>query len=155
MLNVLGNHGKKILSTFILYFFAKLNSTFLWRPYMPCIFFITGFIRCGIISLICFSYISFLQASVCLELCCSALWTHISHQCRCFSQKSGDISEESIKDYVSDACTTTAIYLGALHECCSPDINKVIVDSLNHWAKARDLLNVAGPDALVKKWVKV
>lgn len=29
MLNVLGNHGKKILSTFILYFFAKLNSTFL------------------------------------------------------------------------------------------------------------------------------
>ncbi|XP_077213689.1 separase isoform X2 [Tasmannia lanceolata] len=101
------------------------------------------------------------QASVALELCYRALWTHVPLLCQQFSDKAegifdDNLSEDAIIDFVTDACAKTAVYLDVLHHCRHSDMNKIIVNSLLNWYAASNLFKkLTGPVVLVKQWVKI
>lgn len=68
----------------------------------------------------------------------------------------GGMSEGAILDFVSEACTRSAFLLDVLYHCGSQKMEKVIVDSLEHWSIAAILFKtLPGPLPLVKQWVKV
>ncbi|MQM00179.1 hypothetical protein Taro_032907, partial [Colocasia esculenta] len=101
------------------------------------------------------------KASVALQLCCRTLWTHVRMLCQLFSNESpiiydGNLSEDVIKDAITDACAKSAVALDVIHECGDTDLHIIVVNSLLSWSAAYELLEtIANPSLLVKQWAKI
>ena len=68
----------------------------------------------------------------------------------------GDLPEDAILDYITEACNQTVFLLDVLHKSGSLKVKKIIVNSLENWFAAEDLFRkLSGPVPLVKQWVKV
>lgn len=68
----------------------------------------------------------------------------------------GDLSEDAILDFVTEACNQTVFLLDVLHKSGSLKVKKIIVNSLENWSVAEDLFRrLSGPVPLVKQWVKM
>jgi separase len=103
---------------------------------------------------------SSLQALKPLKLCCRASWKCVKLLSEMSMQKSegfvGDLSEDAILDFVTEACNQTVFLLDVLHKSGSLKVKKIIVNSLENWSVAEDLFRrLSGPVPLVKQWVKV
>ncbi|XP_011008695.1 PREDICTED: separase [Populus euphratica] len=95
-----------------------------------------------------------------LELCCRASWKCVKLLSEMSMQKSegfaGDLSEDAILDFVTEACNQTVFLLDVLHKSGSLRVKKIIVNSLENWSIAEDLFRrLSGPVPLVKQWVKM
>ncbi|XP_068651534.1 separase [Aristolochia californica] len=100
------------------------------------------------------------KASIAFALSHRASWIHVSLLCHKFTHQvekmnRDKVSDEMIKDSVSDACAKTAVYLDVLHQSGNSSTDIVIVNCLRDWSAARDLLNLGGPVVLVKQWAKI
>lgn len=89
-----------------------------------------------------------------------ASWACVAHFCQMLTQKSndfnGDCSEEQVVNFITEACARTAFVLDVLDQCESHKVKNIILESLEKWSVAENLLGVLpGPISLVKKWVKV
>lgn len=68
----------------------------------------------------------------------------------------GDLSEDTITSFLTEACSRAAFVLVVLYQSGSHKVNRIIVDSLESWSVAKNLFEkLASPAALVKQWVKV
>lgn len=95
-----------------------------------------------------------------LKLCCRASWKCVKLLSEMSMQKSegfvGDLSEDAILDFVTEACNQTVFLLDVLHKSGSLRVKKIIVNSLENWSVAEDLFRrLSGPVPLVKQWVKM
>ncbi|KAJ6942111.1 separase [Populus alba x Populus x berolinensis] len=95
-----------------------------------------------------------------LKLCCRASWKCVKLLSEMSMQKSegfvGDLSEDAILDFVTEACNQTVFLLDVLHKSGSLRVKKIIVNSLENWSAAEDLFRrLSGPVPLVKQWVKM
>lgn len=72
-------------------------------------------------------------------------------------KSSGDhLSEDVVRDLVTDACTRSAFLLEVLHACGNLKVEKIIVESLENWSALENLFRqLPGPMPLIKQWVKV
>ncbi|KAJ6704493.1 hypothetical protein OIU85_030317 [Salix viminalis] len=95
-----------------------------------------------------------------LKLCCRASWKCVKLLSEMYMQKSdgivGDLSEDAILDFITEACNQTVFLLDVLHKSGSLRVKKIIVNSLENWSAAEDLFRkLSGPVPLVKQWVKM
>ncbi|KAA8545541.1 hypothetical protein F0562_020325 [Nyssa sinensis] len=68
----------------------------------------------------------------------------------------GDVSEDAIVDFVTEACAKSAFLLDVLYQCGSCKLNRIIRDILENWSVAENLFKrLPSPMALVKQWVKI
>ncbi|XP_015580756.1 separase [Ricinus communis] len=97
------------------------------------------------------------EASKALKLSCRASWTCAVLFCQMYMNKSnGDLSEDVISDFITEACTRTAFLLDIVYQCGSLKLKKIIVNGLENWSVAEDLFrSLPGPMPLVKQWVKI
>ena len=76
-----------------------------------------------------------------------------------FTRKKGydnHLSEDAIRDLITDACTRSAFLLEVLHACGNLKVERIIVESLENWSAAANLFRqLPGPMPLIKQWVKV
>ncbi|KAA3481325.1 separase-like [Gossypium australe] len=94
-----------------------------------------------------------------LKLSHRASWTNIQLLREMFIHKksSGDhLSEDVVRDLVTDACTRSAFLLEVLHACGNLKVEKIIVESLENWSGLENLFRrLSGPMPLIKQWVKI
>ncbi|KAG6652968.1 separase isoform X5 [Carya illinoinensis] len=100
------------------------------------------------------------EASKALKLCCRASWTCVKHLCQFSVQKSeglvGDLSEDSVIEFVNDACTRGAFLLDVLHQCDHHKAERVIAECLEDWSAAAKVIErLPAPVPLVRQWVKI
>ncbi|CAK9151202.1 unnamed protein product, partial [Ilex paraguariensis] len=98
-------------------------------------------------------------ASKALKLCCRASWKCVLHLCEMFVEKSdvfhGDLSEDAIVGFVTEACSKSAFLLDVLSQYDSKKVNRIIGESLESWSAAQNLFEeLPSPKALVMQWVK-
>ena len=68
----------------------------------------------------------------------------------------GDLSEDAIVGFVTEACAKSAFLLDVLSQYDSKKVNRIIGESLESWSAAQNLFEeLPSPKALVKQWVKV
>lgn len=101
-----------------------------------------------------------LQATKSLKLCCQAAWYCILHFCKTFASSidvsSGDLTEDSIAAFVTDACAKSDFLLDILYQRGSEKITRILTDFLESWVVAHSKLDkIPSPEALIKQWVKV
>lgn len=100
-----------------------------------------------------------LQALKALKLSYRASWTNIQLLCEKFvCKKSSDdhLSEDAIRDLITDACTRSAFLLEVLHACGNLKEKRIMVESLENWAMAEKLFRqLPGPMPVIKQWIKV
>ncbi|XP_047307638.1 separase [Impatiens glandulifera] len=99
------------------------------------------------------------EASVAIKLCCRALWARALQLCKsCMdisNQHNGDMSTDTISDFVAEASDESAFLLQIHH---SDDLKsaKVIRCSLENWSTVLDIKDeLPSLVALIKKWVKI
>ncbi|CAK7357007.1 unnamed protein product [Dovyalis caffra] len=90
---------------------------------------------------------------------CEASWKCVKLLCEMYMQKAdgfvGDLSEDAILDFVTEACNQTVFLLDVLHKSGSLRVEKIIVNSLENWSVAENLFRrLSVPVPLVKQWVK-
>ncbi|KAF9685049.1 hypothetical protein SADUNF_Sadunf03G0013900 [Salix dunnii] len=95
-----------------------------------------------------------------LKLCWRASWKCVKLLSEMYMQKSdgivGDLSEDAILDFITEACNQTVFLLDTLHKSGSLGVKKIIVNSLENWSAAEDLFRkLLGPVPLVKQWAKM
>ncbi|KAA3480135.1 separase-like [Gossypium australe] len=99
------------------------------------------------------------EALKALKLSHRASWTNIQLLREMFIHKksSGDhLSEDVVRDLVTDACTRSAFLLEVLHACGNLKVEKIIVESLENWSGLENLFRqLSGPMPLIKQWVKI
>ncbi|XVF00736.1 hypothetical protein REPUB_Repub04eG0027100 [Reevesia pubescens] len=99
------------------------------------------------------------KALTALKLSHRASWTNIQLLCEMFTDKNGfdnHLSEDAIRDLITDACTRSAFFLEVLHACGNLKVKKIIVESLENWSTAENLFRqLPGPMPLIKQWVKI
>jgi len=84
-----------------------------------------------------------------LNLCCKASWLCIKYHC-------ANLSEGTLKDFVMEACTRSALLLDIMYDVNNVKINKKVIEILKNWFAANDLLErLPAPIPVVKQWVKV
>ncbi|XP_040943419.1 separase isoform X2 [Gossypium hirsutum] len=99
------------------------------------------------------------EALKALKLSHRASWTNIQLLREMFIHRksSGDhLSEDVVRDLVTDACTRSAFLLEVLHACGNLKVEKIIVESLENWSALENLFRqLSGPMPLIKQWVKI
>ncbi|GMI87982.1 EXTRA SPINDLE POLES, RADIALLY SWOLLEN 4, homolog of separase, HOMOLOGY OF SEPARASE 1 [Hibiscus trionum] len=99
------------------------------------------------------------EALKALKLSHRASWTHIQLLREMFTQKKSfddHLSEDAIRDLVSDACSRTAFLSEVLHACGNLKAERIIVESLKNWSTLENLFRqLSGPMPLIKQWVKI
>ncbi|KAA3480154.1 separase-like [Gossypium australe] len=99
------------------------------------------------------------EALKALKLSHRASWTNIQLLREMFIHKksSGDhLSEDIVRDLVTDACTRSAFLLEVLHACGNLKVEKIFVESLENWSALENLFRqLSGPMPLIKQWVKI
>ncbi|KAE8690720.1 separase-like isoform X2 [Hibiscus syriacus] len=99
------------------------------------------------------------EALKALKLSHRASWTNIQLLCEMYTQKKSSddhLSEDSIKDLVSDACSRTAFLLEVLHACGNLKVERIIVESLENWSTLENLFRqLSSPMPLIRQWVKI
>ncbi|XP_022748574.1 separase isoform X3 [Durio zibethinus] len=99
------------------------------------------------------------EALKALKLSYKASWTNIQLLCEMFNCKKvcdDHLSEDTIRDLITDACTRSAFLLEVLHACGNLKVERIIVESLENWSAAANLLRqLPGPMPLIKQWVKI
>ncbi|XP_014518647.1 separase isoform X1 [Vigna radiata var. radiata] len=89
------------------------------------------------------------KASKVLNLCCKASWLCIKYHC-------ANLSEDTLKDFVMEACTRSALLLDIMYDVNNVKINKKVIEILNNWFTANDLFEkLPAPIPVVKQWVKI
>lgn len=102
-----------------------------------------------------------LQASKSLKLSCKASWYRLVYHCK--SKKfHGDTLDDAsrafaeAKDLLTESCEKTAFLLDLLSKGNKYKMNKVLIDSLEMWSIAENIVkSLPPPFLLVKHWVKV
>ncbi|XWS55202.1 hypothetical protein CRYUN_Cryun10bG0154400 [Craigia yunnanensis] len=99
------------------------------------------------------------EALKALKLSYRASWTNIQLLCEMFTHKKGydnHLSEDAIRDLITDTCTRSAFLLEVLHACGNLKVERIIVESLENWSAAANLFRqLPGPMPLIKQWVKI
>ncbi|OMO79929.1 Peptidase C50, separase [Corchorus capsularis] len=95
-----------------------------------------------------------------LELSHRASWALVQHFCEMFTDKKkhndNDLSEDAIRDLITDACTTSAFILEVLHASGDLKVKRIMAESLQNWAAAENLFKLLPvPMPLIKQWVKI
>lgn len=95
-----------------------------------------------------------------MKLCGRASWTCVKHLCQFSVQKSEglvrDLSEDSIVEFVNDACTRGAFLLDILQQYDHHKAEKAIAVYLEDWSAAAKVIErLPAPVPLVRQWVKV
>ncbi|OMO77130.1 Kinetochore protein Ndc80 [Corchorus capsularis] len=94
------------------------------------------------------------------ELSHRASWAFVQHLCEMFTDKKkhfdNDLSEDAIRDLITDACTTSAFLLEVLHASGNLKVKRIMAESLENWAAAENLFKLLpGPMPLIKQCVKI
>ncbi|OMO79315.1 Peptidase C50, separase [Corchorus capsularis] len=100
------------------------------------------------------------EALSALELSHRASWAFVQDFCEMFTDKNkhndNDLSEDAIRDLITDACTTSAFLLEVLHASGDLKVKRIMAESLENWAAAENLFKpLPGPMPLIKQWVKI
>ncbi|XP_052490247.1 separase isoform X2 [Gossypium raimondii] len=99
------------------------------------------------------------EALKALKLSHRASWTNIQLLREMFIHKKSSadhLSEDVVRDLVTDACTRSAFLLEVLHACGNLKVEKIIVESLENWSALENLFRqLSGPMPLIKQWVKI
>ncbi|XVF45726.1 hypothetical protein PTKIN_Ptkin02bG0229600 [Pterospermum kingtungense] len=99
------------------------------------------------------------EALKALKLSYRASWTNIQLLSEKFAhKKSSDdhLSEDAIRDLITDACTRSAFLLEVLNACGNLKVKRIIFESLENWAMAEKLFRqLPGPMPLIKQWIKI
>ncbi|XP_057978228.1 separase isoform X2 [Malania oleifera] len=96
------------------------------------------------------------EASKALKLCCRASWACVSLLGQMLVDKSSDLSEAALVDFVKEASVKSAFLLDVLYQCGSHKLNKIFVQSFESWLAAEKLCErLPSPVPLVKQWVKI
>ncbi|KAK4751903.1 hypothetical protein SAY87_020701 [Trapa incisa] len=99
------------------------------------------------------------EASKALKLSCLASWTCVMIYCQCSELGhcgTGDFSEDTVIDFINEACTRSAFYLDLLDQQGNKKIGNVILATIKSWSTAYSNFSLAPcPLPLVKQWVKI